>query len=181
MVDVALGDSTFLGRIESSFTPSDMTSENLEEFLYPSEKRRSHRVKWGKTRSGKQRYKDVDGSPISSGTKKLAEELSKTGDIFNEIESSKNERELEKVRIKAEKSPVHSSTLVSIAQNKIEEIRRERLEKAGKKTTIYRDELKKATSEGDIDKILSEAESELGQGKNLQSLEAAAEILRGRL
>jgi len=36
-----------------------------------------HRIRWGKDRKGRQRYKWVDGKPPKRGTQELAEELTK--------------------------------------------------------------------------------------------------------
>lgn len=181
MVDRALGDKSFLQRIEREFSPDQMTSSNIEEFLFSSKKRSPHEVKWGKTRSGKQRYKEVPGAPISSGTRRLSEELSKTEEVLTEIQVSKKEIELERIKIKAEELPVHSDTLIKDADVKINKVRKERLVKKGKTTTIFRNELREASSEEEIDRILGESFTELGSGKNYDSLIEVSEILKDRL
>lgn len=84
MVDRALADMDFLDRIEREFNIEDMTQIRLEEWLYHGEIGK-HQVKWG-FRNGKQRYKEVEGKPISTKTRRLAEELSEVKEVYEDID-----------------------------------------------------------------------------------------------
>ena len=171
----------FLDRVQREFTPERMTVGNLEEWLFSSDKRAPHKVKWGKDKKGKQRYKEVEGTSISHGTRRLASKLSETEELYSKAEVSKDFRELEEIKTEARGLPVHSSTVVQSVEDRIDIVRKEELKRKGKITTLYRDKLKRATTKAEIDDILSESLGELGEGKNFRSLEEAGDTLKHRI
>lgn len=120
MVDRALADSTFLDRVESSFVPEEMSQTRLEEWLFPEEKRRPHRVKWGKDKKGRQRYKEVEGAAISSNTRRLAGKLSETEELYSKAEVEADIDTLEDLKEDAKRLPVHAPIVVKKFDESIE-------------------------------------------------------------
>lgn len=124
-----------------------------------------------------------------AGTRELAKELARPNIIKEEIEDiefkktideEKQLRPIEKdittIKIESAKREVRT-----LAEDKKRELREERLIQAGKATTFFRNQIRQATSEGEIRGILSEAKDVLGEGKNLQSLREGAEVMIGGL
>lgn len=94
--------------IQKDFVPEDMTQDRLEQWLYHGESG-THKVKWGKDDKGKQRYKKVVGGNISSGTKSIAEELSKTKIVYDKAKEEADITELIKLKPEAKSLKVHQS------------------------------------------------------------------------
>lgn len=128
------------------------------------------------------------GTPgkATANTKRLAKALAKPDIIKDEIEDiefkktvneekqlSPIEKNIETIKISSAKKEVRE-----LVKDKKSELRQERLISKGKATTFFRNQLKQAKSEEQISDILSEAEESLGEGKNLQSLKAGAEVIR---
>lgn len=61
-------------RLQQEFSIEDQTEDNIRNWLTFWDTS-SHRVKWGLTDSGKQRYKTVTPENMSSGTRELAKKL----------------------------------------------------------------------------------------------------------
>lgn len=120
MVDRAIQDKQFLDRVESTFDVKEMSQTRLEEWLFPSEKRRKHTVKWGKDKQGKQRYKEVEGAPISTNTRRLAEKLSETEELYSKAEVEADIDTLEDLKEDAKRLPVHAPTVVKKFDESIE-------------------------------------------------------------
>lgn len=94
----------------------------------------------------------------------------KSVDELNDLISDANE-----IRI----SSIKDELLGSINERLIEfdKEKEEKLKKKGKLTTIYRGQIKDASNENEIKRILSKAEKDLGEGKNYDSLVEASEIM----
>lgn len=104
------GYSGLYEAIQQAFEPEDMTEDRIEQWLYHGESGK-HKVKWGKTDSGEQRYKDVTGGGISSGTKNIARELSQTKIVYDKTKEESDITELVKLRTEAKSLKVHQSTV----------------------------------------------------------------------
>lgn len=101
--------------------------------------------------------------------------------IREEIEKSKDFRELARLKNDAIGTEINETVTIKMIDERIKVVRREDLKKKGKTSTLYRDELKSAKSPDELESILERALEDLGEGKNYDSLVGASEILKGRL
>lgn len=94
--------------IQKAFVPEDMTPERLKQWLYHGESG-THKVKWGKDRKGKQRYREVVGGGVSPGTRQIAEELSQTKIVYDKAKEEADITELVKLKTEAKDLKVHKT------------------------------------------------------------------------
>jgi len=128
----------FLDRVQREFAPEQMSQQRLEEWLFPEEQRRKHTVKWGKDKQGRQRYKEVEGVSISPGTRKLAEKLSTTEEVYSQAEVEADINALEELKESARKLPVHSPIVVKKVDESIEVAVEAERQEAIRNEKIYR-------------------------------------------
>lgn len=151
----------------------------------------THKVKWGTTRSGKQRYKTVRPKGLSSATRRLAGELNKPNIIETDIDLATSAKELptfsevDRVRTPTDKLfKLLSTKAVELREVEIVEVEREaviieekaeekRLVSKGKIEQLFRSRLINASSESEIDSILSDARGNVSD-KGLDRLEENA-------
>jgi len=189
--------------IQDAFNPEEMSQDNIENWLYPQGKLGKHEIKWGKDRKGEQRYKEVDASPISSGTRRLAKDLSETEKIWSRADEIREIDEIITLRTEAKELKAHRDTTI----RKVNEKTKEFVEgKTGRLTSIkslkkfrseaervgldnlvedrirelgvvslsaFTRELKKSTTEDEIEDILARGEEQLGD-KSFESLQEQA-------
>ncbi len=129
----------FLDRVQREFAPEEMSQQRLEEWLFPSEQRRKHTVKWGKDKQGRQRYKEVEGASISPGTRRLAEKLSTIEEVYSQAEVEADIDALEELKESARKLPVHSPTVVKRVDESIEVAKEVERQEVIKTEESYRD------------------------------------------
>ena len=120
IVDRALHDKGFLERLQKAFEPEDLTESRISEYLYHGESGK-HKVKWGKDDKGEQRYREIEGKPISTKTTKIAQELSKVSDYYKKIDKIVSISRLNALKEKVKELPVHSDTLLDNIELKIKE------------------------------------------------------------
>jgi len=179
----------------------DDIQDALEEWMYHGESG-SHKVKWGKNRQGKQRYKIIKAGEVGIGGKayregkgrriieKVVEPL-KIRDKIDTIDRIKSTKGLDKKKIEFNKrfksidSTMQTTKLYEDIKgkynDKVQEKQQEVLIKEGKTTTFYRNQIKSANSISDVNSILSDARNTLEPGKNLDFIEFASQTRKEEL
>ena len=164
-MDRALTDMNFLDRMQSLMRPENMSQDEILSKLVPSARRGRHKIKWGEDRKGKQRYKEVEGVSISSGTIRLASELSKTKDVYDKAVEGTDIQELVKLKTEAKDLKVHQSIIekeidssIRLAQE-VKEQETLRVEEEAKDFLLS--EYKKAETVEEEEKIRRELKAEL--------------------
>ncbi len=186
-------------RIQQSIPLNELSRDVIESFLMSGFINRQTKhsgivdltnrhtiTEWKDEGGGDKREKVVPGITFSHKFKKLLDNLN---DLKNEdVEKALIEVTNPKISLIKKGKPVKtedlenystaSSNLVEEYKDKLKVERENYLKKKGRVTTIFRNNLKSATSGEEIETILSNAREELGEGRNYESLKEAGDIMK---
>ena len=100
--------------------------------------------------------------------------------IREQAEKTKNIKKLESLKNDSIGTSVSETKTVKLIQNRINTIRTEKIQQNLSTTSQFRNELKTAQNAEELEGVLERALTDLGEGKNYDSLVAASEILKDR-